>query len=31
MTNRVGAWDYLKYGHISPIEEDGKNIQIVLV
>ena len=21
---RVGAWDYLKYGHITPIERDAK-------
>jgi integrase len=21
---RVGAWDYLQYGHITPIERDGK-------
>ena len=23
---RLGAWDYLKWGHIRPIEKDGKEV-----
>ena len=28
---RVGAWDYLKYGHITPIEREGKLVASMLL
>jgi integrase len=28
---RLGAWDYLKWGHVTPIKEDGKVVFLSII